>query len=221
MDNLNEIPDGFNLSPEMLDEIQANIEEIIKGFPIAETNKLEVLKKINFMYTQTRHMSVTDALTGLYNRRYFENIFEREFLRAQRYDNNLTVAILDIDFFKKINDTHGHLCGDHILREVAYLILNALRKTDIVFRFGGEEFIIILTETSLEKAQIPLERIRQLIEEYQFYYNENVIKVSVSIGAEELHKNILTPEQLIQNADTALYTAKKQGRNQLVISSKT
>ena len=150
-DNLN----SFDFSPEVLDEIQSNIEEIIKSFPISDGSKLDVIKKINFMYSQTRYMSVTDPLTGLYNRRYLENILEREFLRAKRYQNELSIAIFDIDFFKKVNDTYGHLCGDYVLKETAYLALETFRKTDIVFRYGGEEFVVILTETPLNKAQIP------------------------------------------------------------------
>lgn len=100
MDNKMGTPEGFDLSPEILDEIQSNIEEIIKSFPISETNKMDVIKKINFMYTQTKYMSVTDALTGLYNRRHFENTLEREFLRAKRYSNDLSLAVLDVDFSK-------------------------------------------------------------------------------------------------------------------------
>ena len=93
----------FDLPPEVLDQIQENIEEIIKSFPIAESNKIDVIKKINFMYSRTKYMSVTDPLTGLYNRRHFENTIEREFLRAKRYKSDLSIALIDVDFFKKIN----------------------------------------------------------------------------------------------------------------------
>lgn len=209
----------FDLSPELLDEIQANIEEIIKSFPIAECNKIDVIKKINFMYSHTKYMSVTDPLTGLYNRRHFENTIEREFLRAQRYKSDLSIAILDVDFFKKINDTYGHLCGDYVLKEIAYLILQNLRKTDMVFRYGGEEIIMILTETSLEKALIPIERLRKSIEEYPFFYDGNNIKVTVSIGIEGFDEEIQTYEDMLDNADKALYIAKEQGRNKVITSS--
>lgn len=211
--------DGFGLSPEILDEIQSNIEEIIKSFPISESNKTDVIKKINFMYSQTKHMSVTDSLTGLFNRRYFENTYEREFLRAQRYSNDMSVAVLDVDFFKKINDTYGHLCGDYVLKEIAYLTLQTFRKTDIVFRYGGEEIVVILTETPLEKAIIPLERLRKAIENYPFNYDSNDIRVTVSIGVEALHNEITSAENLLGNADRALYIAKEQGRNRVITSS--
>ena len=118
----NNLGDNFEIPSNLLDEIQKNIEDIILNFDIPEGNKIDIIKKINFMYSQTRHMSVTDALTGLYNRRHFEDTLEREFLRAVRYKNDLSFAIIDIDFFKKINDTYGHSFGDYVLKEVAYLI---------------------------------------------------------------------------------------------------
>ncbi len=209
----------FDLSPEILDEIQLNIEQIIKSFPIAESNKLDVISKINFMYTQTKHMSVTDPLTGLFNRRYFENTFEREFLRAQRYSNDMSVAVMDVDFFKKINDTYGHLCGDYVLKEIAYLAMQTFRKTDIVFRYGGEEIVVILTETSLEKALIPLERLRKSIENYPFNYDAQDIKVTISIGVDAMDEETPNAETLLANADKALYLAKKNGRNRIETSS--
>lgn len=213
-DNLN----SFDFSPEVLDEIQSNIEEIIKSFPISDGSKLDVIKKINFMYSQTRYMSVTDPLTGLYNRRYLENILEREFLRAKRYQNELSIAIFDIDFFKKVNDTYGHLCGDYVLKEAAYLALETFRKTDIVFRYGGEEFVVILTETPLDKAQIPLERFRKAIEEYPFKYDGQDLKLTVSIGADGIKQDCEDYENLLKNADKALYRAKEAGRNQVIIN---
>ena len=207
--------DNFDFPPSVLDEIQKNIEDIILNFDIPEGNKLDVIKKINFMYSQTRYMSVTDPLTGLYNRRHFEDNLEREFLRAVRYDNSLSFAIIDVDFFKKVNDTYGHSCGDYVLKEVAYLILQTFRKTDMVFRYGGEEFAVIITETPIEKAVIPLERLRKSISEYPFSYNGTKIKVTVSIGVSEVNKQTESVHQLFENADKALYKAKENGRNQI------
>ena len=197
MDNIQ--GQGFDLSPELLDQIQANIEEIIKSFPISESNKTDVIKKINFMYSQTRHMSVTDALTGLFNRRHFESTIEREFMRAKRYSSNLSIAVFDIDYFKKINDTYGHLCGDYVLKEIAYIALETFRKTDIIFRYGGEEFVVILTETPIDKAVIPLERFRKTIEDYPFFYDNNHLKVTVSVGVETLNPDIFTSSDLFGN----------------------
>ena len=205
----------FDMPPEVLDEIRLNIEEIIATFPVPEDNKLDVIKKINFMYSHSRYLSLTDALTGLYNRRHLDTMLEREFLRAKRYGSDLSVAIIDIDFFKKVNDTHGHICGDYILKEVAYLILENFRKTDIIFRYGGEEFVALLTETTLEKAKIPLERLRKSVEEYPFNFKGNDIKITISGGATEIG-DVENASEFLDNADKALYMAKENGRNQIV-----
>ncbi len=208
--------ENFDFPPSVLDEIQKNIEEIILNFDIPDANKFDVIKKINFMYSQTRYMSVTDPLTGLYNRRHFEECLEREFLRAKRYKSDLSFAIIDIDFFKNVNDTYGHSAGDYVLKEVAYYILQTFRKTDMVFRYGGEEFAVIITETPLEKAVIPLERLRKTIEDYVFRYNGNQIDVTISIGVCETDDNTDTVHKLFENADKALYKAKENGRNQIM-----
>jgi len=214
----NNLGANFDLPASVLDEIQKNIEDIILNFDIPEGNKLDVIKKINFMYSQTRYLSVTDPLTGLYNRRHFEDNLEREFLRASRYKNNLSFAIIDVDFFKKVNDTYGHSAGDYILKEVAYLILQGFRKTDMVFRYGGEEFAVIITETPVETAVIPLERLRKSIEEYPFNYDGQNIKVTISIGVSEINEKTQTVHQLFEAADKALYKAKENGRNQIQIN---
>lgn len=206
---------GFDMPPEVLDEIRLNIEEIIATFPVPEDNKLDVIKKINFMYSHSRYLSLTDALTGLYNRRHLDTMLEREFLRAKRYGSDLSVAIIDIDFFKKVNDTHGHICGDYILKEVAYLILENFRKTDIIFRYGGEEFVALLTETTLEKAKIPLERLRKSVEEYPFNFKGTDIEITISGGATEIG-DVENASEFLDNADKALYMAKENGRNQIV-----
>lgn len=213
LDNL-----SFDLPPDMLDEIQKNIEEIITNFPVPESNKLDVIKKINFMYSHTKHLSVTDPLTGLYNRRNLDVHLEREFLRAKRYKNDLSIAVIDIDFFKKVNDTYGHICGDYVLKEVSYMILETFRKTDLIFRYGGEEFVALLTETPVEKALIPLERLRQSIESHPFSYNGNNIKVTISIGVNANKEDIENASEFLDCADKALYYAKEHGRNQIITS---
>ena len=210
----------FNIPQEILDEIQKNIEEIITNFPVPEDNKTDVIKKINFMYSHTRRLSLVDPLTGLYNRRHLDGNLEREFMRAKRYDSDLSLAVIDIDFFKKINDTYGHICGDHVLKEAAYLILESFRKTDIVFRYGGEEFVVLLTETPLESAQIALERLRKSIENYPFKFRNENLKITVSIGAAGVSEDINSGSELLDLADKSLYTAKESGRNRLVIAEK-
>lgn len=214
MKNIDSIDMDFSIPSDVLDEIQANIQDIIQSFDIPDDNKLDVIKKINFMYTQTKHLSETDALTKLYNRRHFENNFDREFARSKRYGNSLSVAIIDIDFFKKINDTYGHLCGDFILREVAYKMINNFRQTDFVFRYGGEEFAVILTETPLPNAEIPLERLRKQIENSVFSFNGEDIKVTISVGISS-NANCENAWEMFANADKVLYEAKNSGRNRV------
>ena len=204
----------FDIPDDVMEKIQKNIEEIITNFPIPEDNKLDVIKKINFMYSHTRYLSLTDALTGLYNRRHFDNTVEREFMRSKRYGGCLCISVIDIDFFKKINDTYGHLCGDYILKEVAYLIMDNFRKTDIVFRYGGEEFVVILTETTLENAKIPLERLRKRIEAYDFCYENEHIKITISAGVSS--NDVETVNEFLNYADKALYEAKNSGRNSVI-----
>ena len=203
---------NFELPADVLDEIQHNIENIIESFDIPDANKLDVIKKINFMYTQTKQMSVTDPLTHLFNRRHFENEFEREFKRTKRYKNDLSLAVIDIDFFKKINDTYGHSCGDYVLKEVAYLMNQNFRQTDTLFRYGGEEFVVILTETPDTTAKVPLERLRKRIENHIFKFNNQEIKITISVGVTSKtdFDNCL---EMFDDADKALYKAKEEGRN--------
>jgi len=207
--------DNFNFSDEVLDEIQQNIQNIIENFDVPEDNKLDVIRKINFMYTKTKELSITDALTGLFNRRHFENTADREFLRAVRYKNDLTFAIVDIDFFKHINDTYGHLCGDKILKEVAFLLNDSFRKTDIVFRYGGEEFVILLPETTKQGAGIIAERLRKNIANL-IRVNTNddrIVTTTVSMGISQFPNDAATGKELIEAADKALYYSKRNGKN--------
>lgn len=210
--------DTFEIPSAVLDEIQLNIQHIIENFDIPDDNKMEVIKKINFMYSQTKQMSLTDPLTKLFNRRHFEVEFEREFKRAKRYNNPLSIAIADIDFFKQINDNYGHLCGDYILKEIAYIITGNFRQTDLIFRYGGEEFVIVLTETSGENALIPLERLRKAIENHTFKFNNNNIKITLSIGVSS-NTECETAQDMLDEADKILYNAKNNGRNQIGVKN--
>ncbi len=209
--------DSFNIPSDVLDEIQQNIQNIIESFDIPDANKTDVIKKINFMYTRTKQISLTDALTGLYNRRHFETSMDREFSRAKRYKNDLSFAIIDIDFFKKVNDTYGHTCGDYILKEAAFLIANNFRLSDMFFRYGGEEFVVILTETAKQNAFVPLERLRKAFENNVFRFNGKELKITISAGISEVCDEISNPCELFDAADKALYQAKENGRNQVRI----
>lgn len=207
----------FDIPDSVLDEIQQNIQDIIRTFDIPEENKLEVINQINYIYTRTKYLSITDELTGLSNRRCFDTTLEKEFLRAQRYKNKLTLVMFDIDFFKQVNDTYGHQCGDYILKQVANAALQTFRKTDMVFRFGGEEFVVILTETDINQSLIPLERFRKTIETLNASYQNHPVNITVSIGAYQFEDTLSSKEEFIQKADEALYQAKNSGRNKTVL----
>ncbi len=221
VEDLNDIDMSFDIPDNLLDEIQHNIEHIIKTFDVPEENKMEVIKQINYIYTRTKYLSVTDNLTGLANRRNFESAFEKEFLRAIRYNNKLTLVMFDIDHFKNINDTFGHPCGDFVLRQISNAALQTFRKTDTVFRFGGEEFVVILTETDIEQAIIPLERFRKTVETLGLTYQEKEVPVTVSIGACQLTPDIKTKEDFLQKTDETLYKAKNSGRNRTILANRS
>lgn len=205
---------NFDLPSDVLDEIQQNIQSIIESFDIPDDNKFDVIRKINFMYTQTKQLSITDALTNLYNRRYFETTFAREFARAKRYNSQLSLVVVDIDWFKKINDTYGHSCGDYVLRELSWLMAENFRQTDIIFRYGGEEFVILLTETDGKSAIIPVERLRRAVEDNKFKFKGVELNVTISAGISS-NKDVNEVCQMFDNADKALYQAKEEGRNRV------
>ena len=217
MEDKNTKNNEFNIPSDVLDEIQQNITNIIESFDIPDDNKNDVIKKINFMYTQTRQLSITDGLTNLYNRRHFELTFDREFKRARRYKSDLSIAVIDIDLFKSFNDTYGHSCGDYVLKELAYLLVENFRQTDIIFRYGGEEFVILLTETPLENAMIPLERLRREVENNNFRYKGQNLKVTISGGISS-NNDIENLWDMFDLDDKALYSAKESGTNMIKLT---
>ena len=169
-----------------------------------------------------KHVGLTDSLTGINNRRFFDQRLNEEISRSKRTASPLTYLLLDIDFFKKINDNYGHQTGDRVLIDVADIIKSQLRDTDVLARYGGEEFSVLLTNTSIDDALIIAERIREQVASMQYQHNnEQSITVTISIGMSELHivnKNTEDNTDIIQElftqADTALYVAKENGRNQ-------
>ncbi|MDH4226912.1 MAG: diguanylate cyclase [Deltaproteobacteria bacterium] len=163
-----------------------------------------------------REISITDQLTGLYNHNFFFGRLEEEFDRAVRYENNLSLLMIDIDNFKGINDRYGHLVGDKVLSGMSELIKKCVRKSDLVARYGGEEFSVILPQTPLDGALTEADKIRASIAEHSYggVINE---KVTVSIGVAALpHKTIVEPVDLVNIADRALYRAKGSGKNRVL-----
>ena len=163
-------------------------------------------------------LTTVDGLTQTYNKRYFLETLEREVNRALRYGRNLSLILFDIDHFKRINDTHGHLAGDQILRDLASLVQANLRREDVFARYGGEEFAVILPESDRDHAVRVSEKLRALVEERAFSYDDEPIPVTISLGVASIApgQEPITPTELVAAADAKLYEAKEGGRNRVV-----
>ncbi len=162
------------------------------------------------------YLNYHDSLTDLYNRRYFMETGKKEIERANRYEEPLTLMMIDIDHFKDVNDTYGHVAGDKVLKQLGTILEENVRKVDIVGRLGGEEFGIILPNTNLDNAKKAGERIRKDIEESTVKFKESNISITVSIGIASYEKDIPYIDNMLHEADSALYAAKNRGRNCVV-----
>ncbi len=158
-------------------------------------------------------LTTVDGLTQVFNRRYFEDTLERELSRCARYGRSLSLIMVDIDHFKAVNDTHGHLAGDHVLKSVASAIKTRIRREDILSRYGGEEFALLLPEVDLKGAIALAEKIRKLMEKSKFEFDKQLIPVTLSAGVATLSAELNESADLIKAADTLLYEAKDSGRN--------
>lgn len=161
-------------------------------------------------------MTIIDGLTQVHVKRYLLEALDKELMRARRHQRELSFLMIDIDHFKKINDVHGHLAGDHVLKEVARLIQQRIRRDEVLARYGGEEFAIILPETTLEGGCALAEGLREKIEESRFVFQGETIRVTISIGAAVLIEEHRTSLDLIKKADEKLYEAKRAGRNRVL-----
>ncbi len=186
----------------------------------AIANQLAVALENAKLYERVRYLSLHDPLTSLANRNLFHTRLKDELSRSRRYQQPLTIAMVDIDHFKKVNDTYGHPAGDIILRELALLLGNELRGCDVISRFGGEEFILLLPETDRAGADIATERIRKSVARYPFaIQSPQPIHITVSIGVAPFPGDSTLPgDKRIDLADKALYQAKEAGRNRVVFS---
>jgi diguanylate cyclase (GGDEF)-like protein len=164
--------------------------------------------------------NITDPLTGIYNRRYLDRRLEEEVVRARRYSHPLSLLMLDVDHFKRINDEYGHHAGDGVLRFLGELIMGIVRGPDVVARYGGEELVVISPEITRERALALAERLRENIEAHEFVLTSEsaprqAIRVTVSIGVAALEADVPDAIALMRRADEALYSAKAAGRNQV------
>lgn len=176
---------------------------------------LELCMERISLYDKFQQLSIYDGLTEAYNRRYFTVRFFEEFDRAKRFSLNMSFLMIDVDHFKKINDTYGHLVGDAVLKEIAEIIRQNIREIDSLARFGGEEFSVILPETDKMAAVVVGERIRSKIAQQIIKAFDETLSVTISIGVGNYPQNTLYPDVLMEMADKALYQAKFSGRNKV------
>ncbi len=167
---------------------------------------------------QAQEKALTDALTGLFNRYGLQRALGREFAHSRRYNRPLSCLMIDIDYFKKVNDAHGHPAGDVAIQQVGTILTEIIRRSDMVFRYGGEEFIVLLPETDIEGAFALGEKIRSLAETRVFGNGERIFSLTLSVGAAVL-KESESGHDMIARADEALYNAKENGRNRVETTS--
>ncbi|MCI5211821.1 MAG: GGDEF domain-containing protein, partial [Candidatus Electrothrix sp. ATG2] len=181
--------------------------------------ELEETKKLVLEHNRLlKELASQDMLTGLYNRRLLEETLEKEVEQCRLYNKDLSVIMLDLDHFKNVNDTYGHDFGDYVIREFASRILSCIRESDYAFRFGGEEFVVLLPQTDIHGAVVTAEQIRSLCEEKLFQDFPHTTSMTVSIGVSSYLKN--PPDHyndMILQADQALYHTKKNGRNRVFV----
>ena len=175
-------------------------------------------QKLEEANARLRQMTVTDELTGLVNRREAICRLNEQWSYSVRYGPPLSCVMLDIDHFKKINDTHGHAAGDLVLREVAVVLKETVRQSDVVARLGGEEFLVLCPHVAADGAAVCAEHIRAAVAEHGFHVNGNRISVTVSLGVAQRDDSVTSAEALLGRADEALYVAKSKGRNRLTVA---
>jgi len=184
------------------------------------SSEVSIILERAFLYEEIRSLSIRDPLTGCFNRRKMDEDMEREVLRSKRYGNKFSVLLIDVDWFKKYNDFHGHQKGDRILQLLSYLFLKNTRNIDGVYRYGGEEFLVLLMETDTKSALKTAERIRKTVQREKFEGEEKSQprgKITVSIGVATFPSHGNTKEEIIHSADVALYKAKESGKNRVFV----
>lgn len=174
-------------------------------------------RQLEEVLLQMETLAMTDQLTGLFNRRYFSSVFEKEFSRTMRYNHPASCLMIDIDHFKRINDEYGHHAGDQVLKEISQIMTDCLRKSDTLARWGGEEFIILLPETTKENALQVASRILNSVSTQKFSSLPGRVTVSIGLAGTP-DPNINDSEKLIAASDRALYEAKNKGRNRIEIT---
>lgn len=222
--NYEEILDDFNTQPDLRlfllcqyrikDITSSQLLSVLKTHPYVF---VEHLLKPNCFYSRVKHRIWLDPLTGIFNRRYFENQLSKELQRASRYEHTLSILFIDIDQFKKINDEFGHQVGDHVLEQLSEILERSVRSVDVVARYGGDEFIILLPETKKNYALKTADRILKHIKNHDFFADDLKVKdLNISIGIAGFPEDAGGTYELIKKADGALYEAKREGGGRAV-----
>ncbi|MBK7534148.1 MAG: diguanylate cyclase [Myxococcales bacterium] len=206
---------GTYVNDEMIDEYVLRDGDFIKVgrciFKFLSGNNIE-----NAYHEEIYRLTTVDGLTQIFNRRYFVETLEREIGRALRYRRELSLIMFDVDRFKTVNDTHGHLAGDYVLKHLASVIRARIRREDVLARYGGEEFGIVLPEIDNYNAMQFAEKVRRLIEQADFRFEDLLIPVTVSVGVASLRGEVGDALEFIKAADDNLFAAKEAGRNRVV-----
>jgi len=212
--------------------VPLKIERTVIGYLIAGGLKEEDKEKFHILvqqfvlgmkravlYQRVQAIAITDSLTGVFSRRYCLERFHEEIQRSKKFKHSSSFMMVDIDYFKSYNDKYGHLVGDAILHQVAATIKENVRQIDLVGRYGGEEFAIVLVELGTEQSQIVAERIRKAVEGKSIKVYDEELKVTISLGASTFPKDAQEVQGIIDKADQALYRAKESGRNKIYLYS--
>jgi diguanylate cyclase (GGDEF)-like protein len=212
--------------------VPLKIERTVIGYLIAGGLKEEDKEKFHilvqqfvlgmkraFLYQRVQAIAITDSLTGVFSRRYCLERFHEEIQRSKKFKHSSSFMMVDIDYFKSYNDKYGHLVGDAILHQVAATIKENVRQIDLVGRYGGEEFAIVLVELGTEQSQIVAERIRKAVEGKSIKVYDEELKVTISLGVSTFPKDAQEAQGIIDKADQALYRAKESGRNRIYLYS--
>ncbi len=199
--------------------------EAIDQRPLQENDRIQIGRSIfkfltganqeHAYHEEIYRLKTTDALTGANNKRAFDEELQREVFRFLRYHRPLSLVMMDIDHFKRVNDTHGHLTGDHVLSRLGALISGLARPEDIFCRYGGEEFALLLPETDLQTALERAEETRAAVERTRFVFDDMVIPITISAGVAEAWTGMQEPDEFVAAADRRLYRAKENGRNRV------
>jgi diguanylate cyclase (GGDEF)-like protein len=179
--------------------------------------ELEIVYKLKYVFSEQANHALVDVMTGLYNKQEFDANLDKEFHRARRYIYNFTLAMLDIDYLSKINEEYGKGFGDFVIQELSRVLKSVFRRTDLIYRYGGEEIMVLLPETPITKSLIPIERLRDKISQHVFEKDGIKTNITVSVGLCANYSKFTEPEQLLDGVGTALNRAKQGGRNMVDI----